>query len=337
MNKKQQEITIETEEIETETRIPVIGINFDEYDPKNIDVWDTYIPVSDEKKNTTRAILDAKFPYLIESEKGQGKTLLVYTICKENHIALIDEQVGPGTRKTDLIGSKEINRNGTLYNLGILPKAIEIANHFGHACLYCDEGNTQDPEVQKLWNRICDGRKSIFANGKKYKLKPDCKLSIIWTINPITYAGINSMPEDLRSRFIGNVWNYPTNEEIDRVVDWSILSQDEKPITQGDGFVMVEAKSAGDTKKWKAFDSRYCKEPLLTFVQDIHALRMKGDVEYSLSIRDIKQFCEYIRYMINEPKPIERAIKEVILVKFTDPAERELARIRANDTFGVTV
>ena len=168
--------------VEDEYEIPVVPIKFDEYDPKNIDIWDSYIQIKDEKKRTTRAILDAKFPYLIESEKGQGKTLLIYTICKENNIALIDEQVGPGTRKTDLIGSKEINRNGTLYNLGILPKAIEIANHFGHACLYCDEGNTQDPEVQKLWNRICDGRKSIFANGKKYKLKPDCKLSIIWTL-----------------------------------------------------------------------------------------------------------------------------------------------------------
>ena len=32
---------------------------------------------------------------------------------------------------------------------------------------------------------------------------------------------------------------------------------------------------------------------------------------------------------------IQDALLEVILVKFSDPAERELVRIRANDTFGV--
>jgi len=313
--------------VEDEYEIPVVPIKFDEYDPKNIDIWDSYIQIKDEKKRTTRAILDAKFPYLIESEKGQGKTLLIYTICKENNIALIDEQVGPGTRKTDLIGNKEINRNGTLYNLGILPRAIEVANHFGHACLYCDEGNTQDPEIQKLWNRICDGRKSVFANGKKYKLNPDCKLAIVWTINPITYAGINSMPEDLRSRFVGDVWNYPTSKEIEKVIGWDDfgVQPNEK---KGDGWAMVD-KTTSDVKLGM--------DLIFTFVQDIHALRMKGDVEYSLSIRDIKQFCAYLRYVMDSSNPIERAIQDVFLVKFSDSAERELVRIRANDTFGTRV
>jgi len=313
--------------VEDEYEIPVVPIKFDEYDPKNIDIWDSYIQIKDEKKRTTRAILDAKFPYLIESEKGQGKTLLIYTICKENNIALIDEQVGPGTRKTDLIGNKEINRNGTLYNLGILPRAIEVANHFGHACLYCDEGNTQDPEIQKLWNRICDGRKSVFANGKKYKLNPDCKLAIVWTINPITYAGINSMPEDLRSRFVGDVWNYPTPQEIEKVIGWDnfAVQPSEK---KGNGWAIVD-----ETKT----DVKLDKDLLFTFVQDIHALRMKGDVEYSLSIRDIKQFCDYLRYVMDSSNPIERAIQDVFLVKFSDSAERELVRIRANDTFGTRV
>ena len=133
---------------------------------------------------------------------------------------MLFRSVGPGTRKTDLFGSKEINVDGTLFNLGIFPRAIEVANHFGHACLYCDEGNTQDPETQKLWNRICDDRKSVFINGKNYKLNPNCKLSIVWTTNPASYVGINSMPEDLRSRFIGEIWKYPTPSQIKKVIDW---------------------------------------------------------------------------------------------------------------------
>ena len=65
---------------------------------------------------------------------------------------------------------------------------------------------------------------------------------------------------------------------------------------------------------------------------------MKGDVEYSLSIRDAAQFCDYFRDLMDQKSVedvIHASVLEVILVKFSDPAERELVRIRANDTFGI--
>jgi len=294
-----------------EITVPTIPLDFEEYDPSRIDVWDEYISVKDEKRRLVQAIMNAEIPYLIESEKGQGKTLLVHTICKENNIALVDEPVGSGTRKSDLIGTKELNRDGTAFALGILPKAIEVANHFGHACLYCDEGNAQDHEIQKWWNRICDGRKSITANGKKYKLNPECKLAIVWTINPSSYAGVNSMTEDLRSRFIGSVWEHPTDAHFEKVVNWNDVS------------------------------SELVKQPLLVLVKDLFSLRQKGDVEYALSIRDVVQFCNHYRQVLkdeeNSSKTLEIVIREVVLVKYSDAAERELVKIRANDTFGVSL
>ena len=62
--------------------IPTAEIDFSEYNPENIQVWDEYIPISNEVEHLQKAILTAKYPYLIESEKGQGKTLLVHTLCK---------------------------------------------------------------------------------------------------------------------------------------------------------------------------------------------------------------------------------------------------------------
>ena len=56
-----------------ETTIPTAVINFDEYDPRTIDVWENYISINDEKERATQIILDANSPFLIESEKGQGK------------------------------------------------------------------------------------------------------------------------------------------------------------------------------------------------------------------------------------------------------------------------
>ena len=283
-----------------ETAIPTVVINFDEYDPRSIDVWENFISLNGEKERATQIILDANSPFLIESEKGQGKTLLIHTICKENNIALIEEQVGPGTRKTDLFGSKEINTDGTLFNLGIFPRAIEVANHFGHACLYCDEGNTQDPETQKFWNRICDDRKSVFINGKNYKLNPNCKLSIVWTTNPASYVGINSMPDSQSSQ---NQVAIPISYEIKELVNDRIFPG------------------------------------LITFIKDIHALRMKGDVEYSLSIRDVNQFFnQFFKNSLKNPNAkdlLEQTFAQVVLFKFEDPAERELIKVRIQDTFGV--
>ena len=291
---------------EMETSIPTLDIDFDQYDSKNIDVWEKYIPIGNEKERLTMAVKNATIPYLIESEKGQGKTLLIHTVCKENDIALINEPIGVGTKKSDLIGSKEINKDGTFFSLGLLPKAIEVANRFGHACLYGDEGSNQEHEVQQLWHSICDGRRSIVANGKQYKLNKGCKLSIVWTINPITYAGVNSMTEALRSRFIGSVWNYPSNSEMESVIDWTDIDNDS------------------------------VKEPLLTLAQDIYALKLKGDVEYALSIRDLVQFTHHYRDIQDEIKnPLENALNEVVIIKFSDPAERELIRVRIEDTFDV--
>ena len=288
------------------TSIPTLAVDFDQYDPKNIDVWEKYVPIADEKDRLTMAIMSANIPYLIESEKGQGKTLLTHTICKENGIALVNEPIGIGTKKSDLVGSKEINKDGTFFSLGLLPKAIEVANHYGHACLYGDEGSNQEHEVQQLWHSICDGRRSIVANGKQYKLNEGCKLAIIWTINPVTYAGVNSMTEALRSRFIGSAWSYPSNNDMESVVDWTDIASDA------------------------------VKTPLLTLAQDIYALKLKGDVEYALSIRDLVQFTHHFRDIQDKIKnPLETVLNEVVMIKFSEPSERELIRLRIEDTFDV--
>jgi len=304
----QEEIPKKMDVKEMDTSIPTLPIDFEQYDSKNIDVWEEYIPIANEKERLEMAVKEAQIPYLIESEKGQGKTLLIHTICKENGIALINEPIGVGTKKADLIGSKEINKDGTFFTLGLLPKAIEVANHYGHAVLYGDEGNNQDHEIQQWWHSICDGRRSVVANGKTYKLNKGCKLAIVWTINPVSYAGVNSMTEALRSRFIGSVWDYPSPKDLGNVVDWTDI------------------------------DDESVAQPFITLVQDIHAMKLKGDVEYSLSIRDIVQFTHHYRALDGKvDKLLETALNEVVLIKFAEPSERELVRIRINDTFDINI
>ena len=119
--------------------IPTLPVNFEEYNPQDIVVWDDYTEIDNEYEDLERALLSGTFPYLIESEKGQGKTLLVHTLCKKHNIALVTQPLGSGTTDRDLIGRKEINKDGTAFSLGLLPKGIEVANQFGHSCIYGDE------------------------------------------------------------------------------------------------------------------------------------------------------------------------------------------------------
>ena len=71
------------EEYYEEDVVPTLPIDFDEYDPEKIVVWDKYTEIGEERTDLERAIKNATFPYLVESEKGQGKTLLVHTIVKK--------------------------------------------------------------------------------------------------------------------------------------------------------------------------------------------------------------------------------------------------------------
>ena len=57
-------------DLSNETTIPTAVINFDEYDPRTIDVWENFISMNGEKERATRIILDADSPFLIDSGEG---------------------------------------------------------------------------------------------------------------------------------------------------------------------------------------------------------------------------------------------------------------------------
>ena len=288
-------------------------IDFDSYNPENIDDMGKYIDLRGEQKRLENIIDRADKPYLVYGVKGVGKTNLIHHICREKDIALIEFNCGIGTSKSDLQGRLQVDQDGSYFQRGVFPIAYEVANHFGHAVLYLDEIGALEEDVQKWCNRPLDKRNSCMAGGQVYKLNDGCKLSIIATTNPIEYAGVNNLTEDLKSRFIGSVWDYPSSEEVERVINWTDIPED------------------------------YVKSPLLVMAQDTYSLRVKGDLEYVLSPRDLIQFTEVYRDIsedypeYDQSKILEIAIKEAILIKYTDPTERELVKARAQETFGVSL
>jgi len=290
-------------------------INFDIYSPENIEDMGNYIDLHGERQRLEKVIERANKPYLIYGAKGIGKTSLVHSICKDKKYGLVEVNCSAGTNIARLEGRLQIDNDGSYFERGIIPIAFEASNHFKHVVLYIDEIGALNVDIQKWLNRPLDKRNSCSAGGKTYKLNPNCKLSIIATTNPIEYAGVNNLTEDLRSRFIGRVWDYPSADEMTKIIDWTDIPE---------GAV---------------------KEPLLTLAQDTYGLRIKGDIEYVLSTRDIIQFVEVYRDLLedyddDDPNIISNVlletIHETIMIKYTDPHERELIKARVQETFGVT-
>tara|TARA_R110002020_G_scaffold6719_3_gene28539 strand:- start:996 stop:1916 length:921 start_codon:yes stop_codon:yes gene_type:complete len=290
-------------------------INFDIYSPENIEDMGDYIDLHGERKRLENVIERANKPYLIYGAKGIGKTSLVHSICRDKGYGLVEVNCSAGTNNARLEGRLQVDNQGSYFERGIIPTAFEASNHFKHIVLYIDEIGALNHDIQKWLNRPLDKRNSCNAGGRTYKLNPDCKMSIIATTNPVEYAGVNNLTEDLRSRFIGRVWDYPSSEQMSRIIDWTDIPE---------------------------FD---VKEPLLTLAQDTYGLRTKGDVEYVLSTRDILQFVDVYRDLIadyddDDPNIITNVlmetIHETIMIKYTDPNERELIKARVQETFGVT-
>jgi nitric oxide reductase NorQ protein len=289
-------------------KVPTAEIDYKSYLPVKWGV--EYIQLSDEADELEACLLKG-MNYLIEGDKGIGKTQLVHNLCLKHSLPIIPINCSEGTKIGDLIGRPQINEFGSYFQLGVLPTAIEVANKSDKkiAVLYMDEFNAMRHEIQKATNSVTDDRKSIVANGKTYKLDEGVKLSVIATINPSTYAGVNTLTEDAKSRFIGATWEYPSSEDIERILDWSSI-----PVQE-------------------------VKEPMLTLVQNIHNLRINADVEYSLSPRDVAQFTNCYRMWSDSAldKPLERSLKNAVVSKFGDTTQRELIKKQITEIFGVSV
>lgn len=290
--------------------IPTLPINYDLYEPIR---FGNYVKMGTEVEDLETNI-NSELPYLLEGEKGIGKTMLVTEVCAKNDIALVSYNCSSGTTMGDIIGREHLNTTGSVFKLGVLPTAIEVANKTGKAILYLDELNALEPEIQKMLNPVIDDRRNIIVNNKIYKVNDGVLFTIVASQNPSYYAGVNQLNEDLRSRFVGNVVDYPTSAQIASVIDWTDIPEET------------------------------VKDPLLSLAIDTVAMKKDGKIDYVLSIRDIALFCRVYRAYkkelgtsLTEDDLLTRSLKTAILMKFADYDDRQVIRARISDAFGVYV
>jgi len=281
-----------------------IQYNQDELDnisPDRINVWNKYVEMGDEKKILIDRINKATLPYLIEGVKGTGKTLMVRSIAKELGWALVEIRCTDNTKERDLFGSQQLDGDTSYWNAGKLAVAFKGLKMYGKVIIFIDGLDFLSPEVQSSVLSLFDKRKSIDVAGQVFNVEGDEKLMIVCTTNPPIYAGVNPITEPLRSRLIGETREYPTPQINKKILDWSGI-----PI---------------DT----------IQSPLLTVASTTHDLAAKNHITYVISPRDIEQFIE----VYNDTHDTIQCINQTILIKYSDPTEKEEIRIRCQETFGV--
>ena len=125
-------------------QIPTIPIKYDLYAPKR---FGKYIAMGNEL-DLLKCVMKAGLPFLMEGEKGIGKTMAVVEACADDDTPLVSFSCSTGTTMGDIIGREHLHNGNSVFKLGVLPTAIKVANHFGKAVLYLDELNALDPEIQ---------------------------------------------------------------------------------------------------------------------------------------------------------------------------------------------
>jgi MoxR-like ATPase len=281
-----------------------IQYNQDELDnisPDKINVWNKYVEMGDEKKILIDRINKATLPYLIEGVKGTGKTLMVRSIAKELGWALVEIRCSDNTKERDLFGSQQLEGDTSYWKAGKLAVAFKGLKIYGKVIIFIDGLDFLSPEVQSSVLSLFDKRRSIDVAGQVFNVEGDEKLMIVCTTNPPIYSGVNPITEPLRSRLIGETREYPTPQINKKILDWSGI-----PI---------------DT----------VQSPLLTVASTTNDLAVKNHTTYILSPRDIEQFIE----VYNDTHDITQCINQTILIKYSDPTEKEEIRVRCQETFGV--
>ena len=294
---------------EIEGQIPTVPVNFDLYKPIR---FGKYIEMSNELSMLENAIENG-LPFLMEGEKGVGKTMAVTEACAKTDTSLVTFSCSSGTTMGDILGREHLYNGDSVFQLGVLPTAILCANKSKNkrAVLYLDELNALDPEIQKMLNPVIDDRRCIYVNNERYALDDGVKFTIIATQNPSYYSGVNPLNEDLRSRFVGKVIEYPTSDQIAQVIDWTDIDEDN------------------------------IQQPLLSLAVDTLSMKKESKIDYVISVRDIALFTKLYRsFLTMNLSPEECLINAIecgLLIKYADAEEREVVRSRAQDTFGVNV
>ncbi len=294
------------EPLEIVNGVPITPIDYREY---MLDDCPEYFPFNAEEI-VFESHLNAEIPILVSGPKGIGKTLAIASYAKKKKIPILQTDCSENTKRTDLIGRFRLQGEQVVFDLGFLPRAIEVANQCGTAILVLEELNALTPQIQKILNQLLDWRRHIHIPeiGKIYKLAEGAKLLICATQNPSYYGGVHELNEDLLSRFTVWRWDYPNTVQEKKII------------------------ATADVPKENV-------DHLLMLSKELRAAVADNTLEYALSPRDEVKFLriykEFQTSGMTEPEALEKALTVAVLGLYEVDKHVEAVKARISSTFAV--
>lgn len=171
---------------------------------------------------------------LLNGHHGLGKSLLSATVAVElakktgKEVPLVTFDCSEDTFELMLVGSSRVVAGGeTPFVPGPFPSAIHLANECGLCVFVAEEISALTPGAQKVFNRMTDWRRGLYVAdvNRFFRLKKDCLIIFIASMNPSGYGGVYTLNDDLRSRFVEVQVDFPEpdNEKkiLRTVCDWA--------------------------------------------------------------------------------------------------------------------
>lgn len=298
----------QTQQVVSPTEIKIVGIGSkkeieEELIPRGEDIAN-YVKDSNYRLLEIAWNTDRPQHILIDGHKGTGKTQLVRTFAHDNNVPCVTLDCSNETSEEHLKGS--LINLGT-YQLGVIPKAFEVANKYGECILHLDEMSCLLKTEQKLLNSLLDWRTeiSIPECNKVYKLKKGVKLLVVGTMNPLTSRNdyeVEKLNPDLKSRFIQLQLLYPKSSELWKIIEANFKGNKE--------FIkMISDKSEMTMKK----DEDSTKYSILGMMVQLAQETQQKDVGYVYSPRDIVNALRFllVAYMYNVKESNQAWITEL--------------------------
>jgi len=260
---------------------------------------------------------------------GNGKTELPKQWSIKNKVPNVFLSCHNDIRSTDLLGSFSLKEGSSVFVLGKIIEAIEIANkHSSKQCvLVLDEINTMDNNVQKILNTNLDFRSGINIPlvNKQYRLNDESKIIVVATMNPSSYSGTYPLNLELNSRFdFKEIKTMPDKLIKDLLKSKNI---DEKTIES----LLITQKEL-----LKAFEADKIQQPidprgLLKFAEDYNLNKTEFKMDHSEALQEALELTLVGRYLDN--KEDLKFVNEIIESNFSfeDPEVNEQTEKEDNE------
>jgi len=263
---------------------------------------------------------------IVESEAGTGKNFKCDILGHLTNREIFDISCNEYMEKEDLLFSPEIDNDGTHRKPSNLIKGLQTPG----SIIVLDEINTLKPWVSKLLNPLLDGRRYI-NDPQMGRIYVHPSVLIVGLMNPRYYRGTKELPQEVVSRArMTNDKYAPDQEEafqISKYLEWPIAKLSRDQFKEMWNEYIVLGHQPNDKKVYNVFVDLKKVVTVAKNIREVYSKTKRWDanigeeLDYVFTIRD----GNYTIQDYNYSKDIKESLKDIILMKISDPEQKDFA------------